>query len=231
MLTWEVDEALLAPHVPPGTSLDAFRGRALLSVVAFRFLDTRVLGVPVPGHRDFPEVNLRFYVARDAPDGRRRGVVFVREVVPHHAVAWVARAVFSERYVAVPMEEDVVVPDPPAPGRAAYSLEVGDHCVTVAADIVGPAVPPGAGTEEEFVAEHYWGYARGRRGTLEYEVEHPPWQVRHVAAATLDAEPEALVSLYGEGFARALAREPDSAFYAAGSEVVVHVAGRLAPSS
>jgi len=32
-----------------------------LSVVGFLFLDTRLRGLPVPFHRNFEEVNLRFY--------------------------------------------------------------------------------------------------------------------------------------------------------------------------
>src|SRR5919199_3954177 len=80
MLNYDVPPAVLAPLVPAGTTLDLWRGRALVSVVGFRFLATRVLGVPVPFHRDFDEVNLRFYVRRELPGGEvRRGVTFVRE--------------------------------------------------------------------------------------------------------------------------------------------------------
>jgi uncharacterized protein YqjF (DUF2071 family) len=91
MVNYEVDPAILAPHIPRGTELDTFAGRTFVSMVGFRFLRTRVLGVPVPGHRDFDEVNLRFYVIRKA--GRRclKGVVFVKEIVPRPAIAWLAR--------------------------------------------------------------------------------------------------------------------------------------------
>src|SRR5439155_9383088 len=82
MLNYEVDPAVLRPRVPAGTELDAWRGRTFLSVVGFMFLDTRVLGIPIPLHRDFEEVNLRFYVRREASEGWRRGVVFVKELVP-----------------------------------------------------------------------------------------------------------------------------------------------------
>jgi uncharacterized protein YqjF (DUF2071 family) len=76
MLNYEIDAAVLRPFVPAGTELDAWGGRTFVSVVGFRFLGTRVRGVPVPGHRDFEELNLRFYVRRVADDGPRRGVVF-----------------------------------------------------------------------------------------------------------------------------------------------------------
>src|SRR5438132_9933153 len=99
ILTWEVPPALLEPHLPAGLELDRRDGRAVASLVAFDFLDTRVLGVPWPGYRDFPEVNLRFYVRH----GAQRGVVFVREFVPSRLVALLARLLYHEAYAAIPM--------------------------------------------------------------------------------------------------------------------------------
>lgn len=64
MLNYAVDPAILTPHLPAGVELDAWRGTTYLSVVGFQFLGTRVLGLPIPFHRNFPEVNLRFYVRR-----------------------------------------------------------------------------------------------------------------------------------------------------------------------
>jgi uncharacterized protein YqjF (DUF2071 family) len=61
-LNYRVDPAVLAPLVPRGTELDLWRGEALVSVLGFLFLRCRVLGVPTPWHRNFEEVNLRFYV-------------------------------------------------------------------------------------------------------------------------------------------------------------------------
>jgi hypothetical protein len=69
MLNSEVESSALTGRVPGGTELDTWRGRTYLSLVGFLFLDTRVLGVPIPFHRDFEEVNLRFYVPRRADDG------------------------------------------------------------------------------------------------------------------------------------------------------------------
>lgn len=91
MLNFEVDPALVHPLVPAGTELDDYRGRTFVSLVGFMFLNTRVLGVTVPRHRDFEEVNLRFYVRRRASDGWRRAVVFVKELVPRVAIAVAAR--------------------------------------------------------------------------------------------------------------------------------------------
>ena len=62
MLNYEVDPAVLIPHVPKGTELDAHGGRHFLSLVGFLFLDTHVLGLPALFHQNFEEINLRFYV-------------------------------------------------------------------------------------------------------------------------------------------------------------------------
>src|SRR6476620_8923301 len=82
MLNFAVDPKILQPLVPMDTELDFHDGQTFLSVVGFLFLDTRVIGLPIPLHRDFEEVNLRFYVRRKSANEWRRGDVFVRELVP-----------------------------------------------------------------------------------------------------------------------------------------------------
>ncbi len=107
MLNYVVDPRLLARLVPRGTEIDFENGETFLSAVGFLFLDTRLLGLPVPLHRNFEEVNLRFYVRRKSADTWRRGVVFVRELVPRRAIALVARACYGENYLALPMKHEI----------------------------------------------------------------------------------------------------------------------------
>ena len=87
MLNYVVDPRLIGPLVPPGTEIDYENGQTFLSIVGFLFLDTRLLGLPIPLHRNFEEVNLRFYVRKKSADTWRRGVVFIRELVPSRAIA------------------------------------------------------------------------------------------------------------------------------------------------
>src|SRR3569623_1835388 len=94
LFTYPVPAAMLEKRLPPGLELDTREGQAFVSLVAFDFLDTRVLGVPWPGYRNFAELNLRFYVRRRrsaaeaaAQAPAERGVVFVREFVPQRLVA------------------------------------------------------------------------------------------------------------------------------------------------
>lgn len=227
MLNYEVPPAALSPFVPHGTVLDLWQGRALVSVVGFRFLRTRVLGVPVPFHRDFDEVNLRFYVRRELPSGEvRRGVAFIRELVPRPAIAWIARLAYNEPYQALPMRSAVPAGPSEAPGMLRYAWcrrGTWEHLVATA---IGQPAAPAAGSEAQFITEHYWGYTPQRDGgTVEYEVAHPSWRVWDVAAPALQAD---VAALYGAAFAAPLAAAPCSAFVAEGSPVTVYRPRRLA---
>ncbi len=225
MLNYEVEPSLLQGRVPPGTVLDAFEGKTFVSMVGFRFLDTRVLGVPVPFHRSFEEVNLRFYVRRETDGELRRGVVFVKEIVPRAAIAWVARRLYNENYVALPMgHEDEVgrVPEP----RVAYRWRHAGRTDHLTVRVGGSPYLPDEAGEEAFITEHYWGYVRQRDGaTLEYRVEHPRWRVWRASYAALDCDVSAL---YGPEFTPYLAGPPSSAFLAQGSAVAVRRGRALA---
>jgi len=225
MLNADVNPDVLSPFVPRGTELDEWNGRTYVSLVGFRFVKTRVLGVPIPFHTNFDELNLRFYVRRLAPEGERRGVVFIREIVPRWAIAAVARWVYGENYIAVPMRSDVTLGDGNSGGRASYSWFHRGQWGSLTATCEGPGQALEPGSEAEFITEHYWGYARQRDGsTVEYRVEHPPWRVWKATTHELAADTRAL---YGEQFGEALERPPVSVFIAEGSPIIVRRGARL----
>jgi uncharacterized protein YqjF (DUF2071 family) len=225
MLNYEVDPAALAGHVPAGTELDAWNGRTFVSLVGFRFCDTRLRGVPIPFHVNFEEVNLRLYVRRRGPEGWRRGVVFVKEIVPRRAIAWVARMAYAENYVALPMRHDVDLPVGAGAGRAAYAWRWRGTWQRLAVAVTGAPVEPAPGSEEEFITEHYWGYSRQPNGsTVEYRVEHPRWRVWVASSVEVLCD---VATLYGREFASALTAPPSSSFLADGSAVVVRKGARL----
>lgn len=228
MLNYEVPAALLRPLVPVGTELDAWNGVTLASIVGFRFLDTRVLGIPIPGHRDFDEVNLRFYVRRrDETGGCRRAVVFVRELVPRRAVAMVARRLYNEPYTAVPMrhELDMTGAEHGLSGRAAYAWRLAGRWHGLEVMTRGCPTTPDPGSEAAFISEHYWGYTVQRDGGCkEYHVAHPRWRVWDAVGARLDCDVRVV---YGAGFAECLSARPRSAFLADGSAVEVYRGRRL----
>jgi len=225
MLNYQVAPARLQALVPRGTELDAFEGRMLVSAVGFRFLRTRIFGaLPVPFHSNFDEVNLRFYVRRpDASGNLRRGVVFIREIVPRRAIALVARIAYNENYSCYSMRHDVK--RDVAGIRVEYEWRLGGKWLALRAEAEGEPALPAENSIEQFISEHYWGYSRQRDGgTVEYQVAHPQWGVWRSTKAELNGDGAAM---YGAAFDEALAREPDSALIADGSSVSVFAGRRI----
>jgi uncharacterized protein YqjF (DUF2071 family) len=218
MLNYELEPSALTPFIPAGTELDSWNGKTFASVVGFLFLRTRILGIPVPFHRDFEEVNFRFYVRRKADDGWRRGVVFVKEIVPRAAVAFIAQKFYNEPYIALPTAHRIEG-SPGSLKSAEYSWRFAGRQSVLKLATHGEAQPLCDGSEAEFITEHYWGYNKQRDGsTLEYRVEHPRWRVYETSKARLDCD---VVGLYGARFRDSLNCKPSSAFLAEGSTVTV----------
>jgi uncharacterized protein len=219
MLNYEVDPRLLASFVPGGTELDSYSGKVFVSLVGFRFLETKLFGsLSIPMHSDFEEVNLRFYVQRRVGDEVRRGVVFIREMVPRRAIAFVARVFYNENYVALPMEHEILSLEDNRL-QVAYRWRNGSVWNGISLETGGAPELPAEGSVEQFITEHYWGYAaQPRGGCVEYRVAHPPWKVWRVRQSAFEGDGE---RFYGKEIAAALRGRPQSAFLAEGSGVTV----------
>jgi uncharacterized protein YqjF (DUF2071 family) len=217
MLNYEVEASLLLPFVPARTELDRWNGKAFVSLVGFRFLKTRVLGFTIPFHANFDEVNLRFYVRRRQGDEIRRGVVFIRETVPRRAIAFVARTFYHENYIALPMSHEV---HSTGDGQtAAYRWKAGGAWSAIKVEAQGEPELARDGSHEQFITEHYWGYAGQRDGgCVEYQVTHPPWRVWTARHAEFEGDVE---GLYGKNITAVLRGAPASALLAEGSAVKV----------
>jgi len=227
MINYAVEPAILAPHVPRGVELDLWEGEALVSMVGFLFLKTRVFGLPIPFHQEFEEVNLRFYVRRQSAEGWRRGVVFVREIVPRFAIAAVARVAYNEPYLSLPMRH-CVPPAMIAGGKLEFGWRFRGSWHSLGATLAGEPREMRGGSAEEFIFEHYHGYTRQRDGgTVEYQVEHPRWRVWQTCESLLSVD---VAALYGASFAGLLMQKARSAFVAEGSPVLVRRGVRLAES-
>ena len=225
MVNFPIERKALRTHTPRGTEIDDWRGNTYVSLVAFSFLNTRVKGLPIPFHRNFEEINLRFYVRSRGPEGWRRGVVFVREVVPKRMIAWVARWLYNEKYVACPTRSDRVEPSASQPGTVEYGWKHREEWLTISTQYSGQPVYPAKGSLEEFISEHYWGYsAQESGGSVEYRVEHPQWQVWSASKTVLSGN---FVRFYGPEFAPALESSPSSVFVADGSSVIVRTGSPL----
>jgi len=227
MLNYEVDPNVLKPFVPAGTELDSFNGRTYASMVGFMFLDTQVLGIPIPFHRNFEEINLRFYVRREIKNEVRRGVVFIREIVPRAAIAFVARALYGEKYIALPTrhQTDYRPDSENIPANVLYEWKFQNEWNRLSVRTIGEAKILTPNSEEEFITEHYWGYANSRNGkSIEYQVEHPSWRVWRVGESELVCDVE---KLYGSQFVPFISGRPSSAFLAEGSTISVGHGKRL----
>ena len=218
MLNYEVDPALLARFVPAGTELDRWNGKVFISLVGFCFLKTQVCGISIPFHRNFEEVNVRFYVRRTEGSEIKRGVVFIKEIVPRRAVAIVARTIYNERYLALPMSHKIEGTSESGL-FVQYGWRSGRGWNRMSLVTEGSPAIPEQDSEEQFITEHYWGYAAQRNGgTVEYRVTHPSWRVWSGVGGRLEGD---VSELYGQELGMILRGKPSSAFLAEGSEVTL----------
>lgn len=217
MANYVIDPGILKHLLPPHTEIDLFNGKCYVSLVGFMFIDTRIKGIRVPYHINFEEVNLRFYVRHQTPEGGwRRGVCFVKEIVPRPAITLIANTLYNEKYQTMRMRHSI---------HMAEELEVTYewkyrgrwNSMSCRADKKARAID--AGSEHEFITEHYWGYTKtGEAKSAEYEVSHPRWHVYDVKDYTIDVD---FGTLYGPAFAQLEGAAPGSVLLAEGSEVLI----------
>lgn len=215
MVNYAIDPEILQPILPVDCSPDLREdGMARCSLVAFEFRSARVFGLRWPGHVDFPEFNLRCYVRR----GERRGVFFVRELVPRRAIAWAARWIYNEPYAVARMRCSTVVTDRAITVDHEFRANGAWQKLKVSAD--APAEMPAVGDPADWYKEHCWGFGTSHRGrALTYEVRHPRWAIHpnaRVDELRIDAE-----RLYGPRWARLCDAPPESVLLAQGSAVSV----------
>lgn len=223
MANYQVDPSLLEAYVPRHTELDTWNGTCYVSLVGFMFLNVRLLGVSIPFHRNFEEVNLRFYVRHKSAGEWKRGVVFLKEIVPRRALSLVANTVYGEHYQTMRMAH--MWEKEAGERRVAYHWwhRREENYMKVQAGL--EVVPINEGSEEEFITEHYWGYSRvSARKTNEYEVRHPRWDCYPVQGYDINVN---FAGIYGPAFGVLDQGDPVSVLLAEGSEVSVEGKRRL----
>ena len=216
MVNYIVDPAILRSYLPAHTQLDLFEGRCYVSLVGFMFVDTRVKGIAIPFHRDFEEVNLRIYVKHQADGELRRGVVFIKEIVPRTAITFVANTLYHEKYQTLPMDHEWKTVNNIL--SVAYRWKL-DRWHSMSLEAEATSIPIVAGSDAEFITEHYWGYTKIDDSTTDqYEVRHPRWQIYPVKHCTVDVD---FKRLYGPAFSMLSNQNPSSVFLAEGSAIEV----------
>lgn len=218
MANYRVPIDILKNYVPFKTELDLYNDVCYVSLVGFMFLNVRVKGLKIPFHTDFEEVNLRFYVKHkdEMTKELKRGVVFIKEIVPKPAIVFVANTIYKENYEAMEMDHEWRISENKL--GINYRWKKDDwHNLKVTAESADKLIQEG--TEEEFITEHYWGYTRlGDSKTSEYGVEHPRWTQYAVLNYEINAD---FGKLYGSEFSFLSKEEPVSVILAEGSEIKV----------
>lgn len=222
MANYTIDPERLFPFVPYHTELDFYNDRCYISLVGFMFLDSRLGGIKIPLHGSFEEVNLRFYVRHKKEKDWKRGVVFIKEIVPKFAVTLVANSLYKENYETLPMYHTYETEADTQSVEYRWKKQKWNS-IRIRSDTTEKELVPGSA--EEFFTENYWGYTKIHDHlTLEYQVDHPPWKIFDTKTYRIDID---FVSVYGEEFAFLLNAKPDSVFLAEGSEIVLRKASRI----
>lgn len=217
MANFAIHKKILEPYCPPFTEIDEWNGRCYVSLVGFLFQDTCVRGLKFPWHSNFEEVNLRFYVRYRVNSDWRRGVVFIKELVPRPMITFIANTLYSENYETRSMDHSFTEENDSLHVQYRWKMNSGWNFLKAATSLAKQSIQEGS--EEEFITEHYWGYTKvNSRKTSSYEVRHPKWSIHPVKSFAYQCS---IRELYGAQFVDTLQQAPTSVFLADGSEISV----------
>ncbi len=216
MANYSVDRKLLEQFLPCKTEIDIWNDTCYVSLVGFMFLNTKIKGFKIPFHSDFEEVNLRFYVRYKENGLWKRGVVFIKEIVPKLALTFVANTIYKENYETMPMSHKWELNNNSLIVEYKWKKDKWNSLVIETENTLSKIED---GSEEEFITEHYWGYTKiNNDKTSEYGVEHPRWDVYKTNKYSIDVD---FGNIYGDRFGFLNSEKPISVFLAEGSEIEV----------
>jgi uncharacterized protein YqjF (DUF2071 family) len=223
MVNYAVNPDVLKQYLPFETELDLWNNTCYVSLVGFMFVDTKVLRLRIPFHINFEEINLRFYVKYKHTEGYKRGVVFVKEIVPRPALTMVANLLYNENYETLPTRHTWVQDDDTLTVEYGWKKRGQWHTVKAVADKTPVDIKPES--EEEFITEHFWGYTKiSNTITSEYEVAHPRWQIYPIRNYEVNVD---FATVYGPDFAFLQNVKPLSVYLAEGSEILVKQGAKI----
>ena len=217
MANYAVDPEVLKPYLPYKTELDIFEGSCYVSLVGFLFHNTKVASISIPFHKNFEEINLRFYVKYNDDGIWKRGVVFISEIVPRRAIALVANTLFNEKYRTHRTKNALLHNELALTVKYEWRHKKKWNAISVKAEVKSVAIP--TGSHEEFITEHYWGYSPiNQFKTGEYQVQHPRWEIFPVISYEIDCN---FLTMYGNDFSFLQSLKPNSVLLAKGSPISV----------
>ncbi len=212
IISYKVPNNILEDFMPAGLEPDTLDGSPFVSLVAFNFLDTKVMRAKVPFNVNFPEINLRFYVKNRG----KRGVVFIKEFVPKFFIAFAANFLYNENYSYARMKSSFKTDDKL---RLNHTIQLNNKTYSINLEAENKPFIPASDSTEHFFKEHEWGFGKNKcKKTVCYRVEHPVWEVYPVTKFenTFDFE-----TLYGKKWKSLNYEKPYNILYAKGSPVKV----------
>ncbi len=217
MANYEVSPSLLLPYLPNGTELDYFKGKTYVSLVGFRFVNTKIFRIPIPRLGNFEEINLRFYVTRKEGNTVKRGVVFINETVPYKPIAWLANKLYKEHYITIPTRYSWKMGADSKQLEYEWQMNNSWNYLKVNAGTQQRTIEEG--TIEEFIFEHYYGYTKvSDVVTEEYQVAHARWMTNTVSSTEISCDFE---TMYGKAFTGLSLQQPSSVLLAEGSDIAI----------
>jgi uncharacterized protein len=217
MANYALPPEVLLPYLPKGVTLDLFYGKAFVSLVGFMFKDTKIFNIPIPYLGTFEEVNLRFYVKYIENNTIRRGVVFINETIPYRIVAFIANALYKEHYTTIPTKHKII--ENKGIKNINYYWLKNKKWNSIELTSNSETQEMQAGSFEQFIFEHYYGYTKVSESvTEEYKLRHPSWKTYYVIDYKIDCD---FAAMYGDDFKMLNSTKPTAVFMAQGSEVAV----------
>lgn len=218
MANYEIDSNLLKPHLPFKTEIDTWNNTCYVSLVGFMFLNTHIKGFKIPFHTNFEEINLRFYVRYKQNNHWKRGVVFIKEIVPKCAITLVANTLYNEKYETLPTKHSWLYHQNQQ--TIEYQWKKKNNWNSIKATTTITPLPIHENTEAQFITEHYWGYTKIQNNkTSEYNVLHPTWQIYQTIDFEINVD---FYTNYGQTFSSLTTQTPKSVFVAEGSIIQVN---------
>ena len=216
LINYEIDADILKDYLPIGTEIDYWNGKCYISLVCFMFENVKILGLKIPFHTRFEEVNLRFYVKRFENNEWKRGVVFIKEIVPKPALTLVANTIYKEHYETLPMFHSVNFERDQKLFTYGWKKQNYKNSFTLITEKELSDIE--TQSEAEFITEHYFGYTKTNKGTYEYEVKHQRWQQYKVKNYFINVD---FKGTYGNSFEFLQNQRLISVILAKGSEIRV----------
>jgi uncharacterized protein YqjF (DUF2071 family) len=212
LINYSIDPEILQPYIPNGTTLDLHNGKCYISLVGFMFKNTRVLGLKLKNHVNFEEVNLRFYVKQN----NKRGVVFIKEIVPKPLITIIANSIYKEHYQTMKMKHTINENKKSNFYQYQWLIDNEWQSISVTTEKIPKIIMED--TLDEFITEHYFGYTKNGSKTLEYEVKHPKWKHLQVIGYDIDVD---FKKTYGQSFKFLSSKKPKSVILAIGSKITI----------